>query len=627
MLNRIYCQVSVFSKMVNQVASLGVSTRLSRFCVSPSPNLRENHLFPFSFAIVRPIEVNPNLHSRLIHNLSYSRFFSSSRIVHSKVGAVRASGMSSTKKRTVTRKNSIRFSQAQKDLCDYFHSTRGYAFPDADHISKNAPAFLHNLVSKLNNDGSFDQSISRLLRFHPINEFEPFFESIGLSPTKYKNLLPKSLIYLSDNPILLENYHVLCNYGVPRSKIGRIYLEAEEVFRHDEGVLMSKLRLYETNGLSKAAMVKLITCCPHILVGEVDINIIRVYEKLSNLGVEFVLVIQCLSDKSKYNWGQVSEMLTFLYRMGFDKQALATLIKKTPVFVFHESGKNIYLLVAILIKVGLKTDGILNLFVNNPHILIGKFVQNLGYSVIFLAEIGMEPGDIAQIISTNPQILGSSPCNSSDSVLHHLSLLPKSLSDMIKADPTKFTSLACTRNVAEPVHNKEDLFLKEKTEFLVKLGFAECSDEMAELSFKFRGRGDKLQERFDCLVNSGLDYHSVVKMIKMAPVVLNQSADVLIKKIGYLTTELHYPLESLVDFPMFLCYKMDRVRLRFEMVRWVTEEKGLMPKRIGEKVALSSVLASSEKRFIKHFVDVNPEGRKHYAMLKKSILDSDGIAN
>ncbi|KAF3339664.1 mTERF [Carex littledalei] len=526
----------------------------------------------------------------------------------------------------------IRFSQAQKDLCDYFHSTRGYSLPDAEHLSENTPVFLKKLVSKLE-DRSFDQSIRRLLCFHPINEFEPFLESIGLSPTKYKHLLPKNIIYLSDDPLLLENYHVLWSYGVPRIKIGRIYLESAEVFRYNEEVLLSKLKNYENFGISRAAIVKLVTCCPNLLVGEVNLNILRVYEKLSSLGVQFDLVIQCLSDRSKYNWSQVSEMLTFLDRMGFDKQALATLIKETPVFVFHESGKNIYLLVAILIKVGLKTHEILNLFVKNPHILIGNFVKFLGHSVNFLTEIGMELGDIASIISTHPQILGSSPCRSSDSVLCHLSLPRKSLIDMIKADPTKFTSLACTRSVDEPVNIDEQLFLKEKTEFLLKLGFAECSDEMAKVVSKFKGRGDKLQERFDCLVNSGLDYHDVVKMIKMAPPVLNQSTDVLIKKIDYLTNKLDYPLESLVDFPSFLCYSMDRVRLRFQMVSWVTDENGLLTnsrgatKKYGGKISLSYVLTLSEKSFLKYFVDMKPKGMKHYEMLKKSILGSKGIAN
>ncbi|XP_078153128.1 transcription termination factor MTEF18, mitochondrial-like [Carex rostrata] len=363
-------------------------------------------------------------------------------------------------------------------------------------------------------------------------------------------------------------------------------------------------------------------------MGEVNLNILRVYEKLSSLGVQFELVIQCLSDRSKYNWSRVSEMLSFLDRLGFDKQALATLIKEMPVFVFHESGINIYLLVAILIKVGLKTDEILNLFVKNPHILIGNFVNILGHSVIFLTENGMELGDIGSIISAHPQILGSSPCRSSDSVLRHLSLPPKSLSDLIKANPTKFTSLACTRSVDEPVHIDEQLFLKAKTEFLIKLGFAECSDEMAKVVSKFRGRGDKLQERFDCLVNSDLDYHDVVKMIKMAPAVLNQSTDILIKKIDYLTNKLDYPLELLVDLPTFLCYNMDRARLRFGMVCWLTDEKGLVTntrgatKRSGGKFALSYVLASSEKRFIIHFVDVKPKGMKHSEMLKKSILGS-----
>jgi hypothetical protein len=71
---------------------------------------------------------------------------------------------------------------------------------------------------------------------------------------------------------------------------------------------------------------------------------------------------------------------------------------------------------------------------------------------------------------------------------------------------------------------------------------------------------------------------------------------------------------------------MDTVRLRFEMLRWLMEEKGLAPKT-GEEFAVSSLLTSSEKRFMKQFVDVNPEWRKHYEMLKKSISGSDNIAN
>ena len=39
-------------------------------------------------------------------------------------------------------------------------------------------------------------------------------------------LLPCNLMFLCDDELLLENYHVLCNNGIARNKIGKIYKEA-----------------------------------------------------------------------------------------------------------------------------------------------------------------------------------------------------------------------------------------------------------------------------------------------------------------------------------------------------------------------------------------------------------------
>jgi hypothetical protein len=46
----------------------------------------------------------------------------------------------------------------------------------------------------------------------------------------------------------------------------------------------------------------------------------------------------------------------------------------------------------------------------------------------------------------------------------------------------------------------------EKTTFMLKLGYVENSEEMEELVKLFKGRGDQLQERLDCLVEAGLDF-------------------------------------------------------------------------------------------------------------------------
>ncbi len=81
-------------------------------------------------------------------------------------------------------------------------------------------------MKRVENEGGIGRSIIHLLRYHPINEFEPFFEGMGLKPTEYVPLLPRNLMFLSDDELLLENYHVLCNNGIARNKIGKIYKEA-----------------------------------------------------------------------------------------------------------------------------------------------------------------------------------------------------------------------------------------------------------------------------------------------------------------------------------------------------------------------------------------------------------------
>ncbi|EPS74257.1 hypothetical protein M569_00502, partial [Genlisea aurea] len=121
-------------------------------------------------------------------------------------------------------------SEAQSVLLDYFHSTRGLQFSDAENMSKNTPEFFDALTNRVFvcNDSEVSRSLIRFLRYHPVNEFEPFFESIGLKPSEYSSYLPRTLMFLNEDELLMENYTLLCNYGFPRNRIGRIYKEATE---------------------------------------------------------------------------------------------------------------------------------------------------------------------------------------------------------------------------------------------------------------------------------------------------------------------------------------------------------------------------------------------------------------
>ncbi|KAJ8763795.1 hypothetical protein K2173_003577 [Erythroxylum novogranatense] len=502
--------------------------------------------------------------------------------------------------------------EAQEALFDYLHSTRSYSFSDAEHISKNSPNFLQMLLSKIDSEKYVKRSLAKFLRYNPINEFEPFLESLGLSPSEYSSLLPQHLMFLSDDHLLLENFNVLCNYGIPRGRMGKMYKEAREIFSYDYGLLSLKLQDYENLGLSKSTVIKLAGCCPTLLVGGVDSAFVKVMEKLSGLGLEKEWIGGYLSDDDSYNWRRLLDTMDFLEKVGYSTEQLNNFFQTNPELVFEGSGKMVYSLFGRLHKLGLKMNEIHSLIIQNPQILSAKCTKNLFRAVGFLFDIGMGAEDTRDMVATNMELLCSCSLKGPKTVCRELKINKESLCEIIREDPEKLFSLASKSRVKSSELASHLLTKRaEKTTFLVKLGYVENSEEMMIAQKKFRGRGDQLQERFDCLVQAGLDCHVVSSIIKHAPMVLNQSKDVIETKIDWLTNCLGYPLQSVVAFPAYLCYDLARIKKRFKLYVWLRDRGAAK-----SMLSLSTILACSDARFEKYFVDNYPEGRTMWENIK-----------
>lgn len=581
-----------FSEMVCRLSHLFLSP-----LVHESPSAAESQYFvPFrirrSFHGCRPAQA--------------SRVYISNRSAHSPRSSVAPNRMSRLAR-----------SEAQDALFDYLHCTRGFYFTDAEHISKNSPHFVQALLSRVDNEHDVSQALSRFLRYNPINEFEPFLESLGLVPSELVSLLPRDLMFLSDDQVMLDNFHILCNYGFPRSKIGKIYKEANEIFRDDSTLLASKLRAYEQLGLSTSTVVKLLSCCPSLLIGGISKELVGVLEKLKLLGFENDWIGGFLSGKNTHDWNRVLDTMNFLGEVGYSDTQMAVLFASNPALLFEGSGKKIYAIIARLLKLGLKMSQIYSLFSQHPQILSPKRAKNLLQTTCFLYEIGMATGDIADIIASNIQLLGSHSLRQPKTVMRNLKVDKDSLCQIIKEDPLKLLNLAAKSNISyiKQLSSQNHGKFLEKTSFLLKLGYVENSDEMTKALKLFRGRGDQLQERFDCLVQAGLDCNVAVGMVKHAPSMLNQTKDVIEKKIDCLRNCLGYQLESVAAFPSYLCYDIDRINLRFSMYVWLRERGAAKP-----MLSLSTILACSDARFIKYFVDIDPEGPAMWEILKKKML-------
>ncbi|KAM7270290.1 hypothetical protein ACFE04_029504 [Oxalis oulophora] len=509
--------------------------------------------------------------------------------------------------------------EVERALFDYLHYTRSLSFNDAEHMSKNAPRFVEQLVLKIDNEEDLTRSLTKYLRYHPINEFEPFFESLGLKPSEFSDFLPQHLTFLSDDSVMVDNFHVLCDYGIPRSKIGKMYKEAREIFGYEHGVLAVKLQAYENLGLSRTTVIKLVSCCPTLLIGDdVDKDFSWLLGKMKVLGMNKDWIGEYVSGKNSFHWNRIVDTVDFLERVGYNDKKLRTLVKKNPDLFFQGSGKQVYILVGRLLKLGFKMNEICPLFIEkNPQLLSGKSLKNLLHGMDFLFDIRMEIEVIAKIVSSHPELLGSCSLKGPKTICRELKVKKDGLCHIIREDPMKLFTLASKSpaNISELMPARDANTHLEKAAFLLRLGYVENSEEMTKALKKFRGRGDQLQERFDCLVEAGLDNSTVSSIVKQAPNMLNQNKDLIEKKIDSLKNCLGYPVDAIVKFPAFLCYDLEKIIRRFQMYSWTRDKGTAKP-----SLSLSTILACSDARFVKYFVDVHPDGPAMWESLNESSL-------
>ncbi|XP_010520050.1 PREDICTED: transcription termination factor MTEF18, mitochondrial-like [Tarenaya hassleriana] len=508
--------------------------------------------------------------------------------------------------------------KAEAALLDYFYVTRGFPLMVAESMSKTAPAFLENPLKKINagaDIADIAKSISRYLWFHPINEFEPFFESLGLKQSEYHNLLPGDNILLNEDDLLLENHHILCNYGIAHEKIGKIYKEATEVFGYKNGALASKIGAYEDLGLSKTCVSKLIMCSPRILIGDRSVELANVLEILKSVGFDDSWLEESLLEDESYDWCIMLRTINLLRDIGFDKDELCGLIRKHPRLVFESSGDWTLILVGFQTKLGSSKTEIQSFFQTLSQIEVGKFVSNLRRCFLLLSEIEMKTDEICKIFRTHSWWLGTCILKRSQTLISNLNAGKRRICQIILQNPEEMKKWTLRSKLQRLPCPEEKIKSKMmKIQFLLDIRYVEDLKDMDRAFKKFWGRGSELRKRYDFIMSLGLNEKDVRKMVKTRPQILNRGTDFVQAKVDYLVKELGYPLSSLVDFPSYLVMSLELIKLRFSMYSWL-KDKG----KADLKLAMGTILGCSEKIFVKRFVTRHPEGPKKWADLKKRI--------
>lgn len=505
--------------------------------------------------------------------------------------------------------------QAQSALAEYFHFTRSFRFLDAENMSRNSPEFFDRLMKRVRvdrDDEDIKHSVTRFLRYEPVNEFEPFFESIGLKYAEFAEFLPKGLMFLADDELLLENYYVLCDYGIERDRIGKIFVEANEVFRYEHGVLGSKLLSLEDLGLNRSLVAKIVASSPQLLRGNVG-EPVQFLEKLMKAGIKYDWLLEHIGEGDSCDWKSMFRLMCLFCRFGLSEEQVGEVLRQNPSLLLECSGRITFGLIGILMKFGSTTSQVRAFLHQFPRMPVSKFARNLLNSYTLLMEMTMSNQDIGRIVRSCPVLLGSVKHKKMSSLMSLLSCGRRRLCEMVKDDPFALERWARGRRV-ERLNTQERVVIDvaSKARFLRSLGFVECSKVMEKA---VRGRGEELQERLDCLVKNGVSREEVIKMLETSPQVLNQNSHVLETKIRVFFDELGYRVPDLVRHPKIIAYTTKRMKIRLLMYKWLQDEGALE-----QNMSLGTLLGRSDRVFIRKFVNLHARGPEFWKSLNEEIV-------
>ncbi|KAH0912461.1 hypothetical protein HID58_035782, partial [Brassica napus] len=484
---------------------------------------------------------------------------------------------------------SLAIGEAQKAVTDYLHTTRSLSYSHAEHIAANASSSIRNLILNLDfSVATFSKSIRRHLRYHPINEFEFFFESIGIDLGEVGEYLPEKKFFFSEDPRVLEAACALSGFGFPWNKLGRLYREERCVFLQSGEEIGLVLGRLSGVGFSTVAVAGVCLAFPSVLRGGVEVGclFVKVKRVFYDLGFESEEMWE-LMGRNRSLFVECSEedlmrKTDYFCRFGVGKEEAALLILRNPDVMSFDLEKPVISVKGVLKHFGLSEDEVDALSLKHPHVFGRNKMKNLPHVV---RALGIHERIFDKLKNGTYHLLSS----------YSLMELEEDIDREYQRGLEEIQNLRC----------KTHSF--QKLDFLHQIGFAENGLTVKILQH-VHGTAVEIQERFQVLLDSGIDFSKACMLIRSSPKSLNQKPHSIQEKIRFLCEEMGDSLEYLEVYPAYLCFDLEnRISPRFRFHKWLVE-KGLSEKNY----SIASIVATSEKAFIARLYGIHPAIPKHY---------------
>ncbi|THU69053.1 hypothetical protein C4D60_Mb08t10310 [Musa balbisiana] len=265
--------------------------------------------------------------------------------------------------------------EAQRVLTDYL---------DASHSPFALSAFVAQVP--LPPDPAVDDlrcALTRFLPYHPVDEFEFFFESIGLPASSSRS------IFLSDDAPLLAAVSTLIHFGFPWTKLGLLYREKSFIFSSVPSCLVARLRDLEARGFHRVCVIGICLAFPTALTvdaepgGEID----RLLQDLRTVFVDFSLAESVPEDNVDV-FLQICRRIRVFYGLGSSRGTMGELMGMNRRILLELDEEAIAQKLKFFMKLGMEEEkvgpfilgcpDILDFDLENPIIAMPEYLKRVG---------------------------------------------------------------------------------------------------------------------------------------------------------------------------------------------------------------------------------------------------------
>ncbi|PUZ72076.1 hypothetical protein GQ55_2G364200 [Panicum hallii var. hallii] len=506
---------------------------------------------------------------------------------------------------------------ARAAVSEYLHSTRCLPSSHADSIVAHSPRSLLSFLAALPAvpvslpTAELPSLLRRHLSFHPLNELPFFLESIG-APAAAP---PRSdLMFLADHPTLLDAVAALAHFGFPWSRLGLLFPAV--LLDVPPDLISARLTALEArlHRLPRAAIIAACLTFPSLL--ERDLSDCDPLVK--DLGATFRGLGPDLGASNDIDaFSGVCRRMRMFYDAGAEIGSIGGLAGSSWRVFLELREKRIAERLWFFKDLGMPGKELGRFLLSNAKLFDHDFSDVVISVPEYLLRVGLVEDEVNAAIEKHPYVVGKNQLENLPRVLRAMKLEHRFLEKIsVGGENLRYLSpyfalevdsydaeveRAFLDGMAKVKADKKAQHVDSKLEFLKSIGYGE-NEIATKVIPVLHSTKDFLQERFDYLLERGVEYTMLCRILTVFPKVLNQGKDMLNEKLNYLTEELGYSIEYLDCFPAFLCFDLEnRVKPRYTMLRWLREH-GLLRKQL----APATVLANSEKRFITTLHLVHP---------------------